>query len=73
MELTKSNGEVKSYRSGGLKRFIYWLRHGKWVKCHAWVGYGKQLDTHGRISLFYNDGEYNNERDAEQALRAFCE
>ena len=73
MKLTKINGKMKWYRSGGLRRFTYWLTHVKFSKAYVWVGYGKQKDNHGKMVEFYNDGEYINKEEALEAIRAFCE
>ena len=73
LKLTKRDGKVKRYRKGTFRRFLYSCRHGSWEKYYLWVGYGKQKDVYGKMTEFYNDGEYTNRKDAEQALRAFCE
>lgn len=72
MRLTKNNGEVKWYRSGTIRRFLSRLTHDQFEKAYVWVGYGEQLDNHGKLIKFFNDGEYINKQKATQALRAFC-
>jgi len=73
LKLVSKAGKVKWYFVGTKKRFIYWLTHGKFSKAIVRVEYGKEKDNHGKMVMFYNEGEYTNKKDALQALRAFCE
>lgn len=73
IKLISKAGKVKWYYAGTIKRFIYRLTHDKFSKAIVRVEYGKQKDHTGKMVMFYNEGEYDNGRDAKHALRAFCE
>ena len=65
--------KVKRYRSGTIRRFMSKLTHVKFEKAIIRVEYGNQKDHRGKQVMFYNEGEYDNAKDAQKALRAFCE
>lgn len=59
------------------RRFLKKLRTINWevghFKVYLRIGYGKLLDYYGKLSNFYNEGEYNNKNDFWLAFEAFIE
>lgn len=43
------------------------------ISVYLRIEYGKELDVFGRLTQFYNDGEYSAEPDLWQAFCAFVE
>ncbi len=50
-------------------RSINWTN--KAIKTYFRVSYGKKNDTHGKLSTFYNDGDFYNKEDLDWAFEAF--
>lgn len=59
------------------RRFYNRIRLIKWKdgveKVYLRVSYGKGLDNFGKITYFYNNGEYKTKKDLFFALSAFAE
>lgn len=73
VKLTKKNGEYRWYRKVSLRRFCYFCSLGSYARFYVRVDYGKDRDAYGKNVMFYNDGEYDDPKEAIQALRAFLE
>lgn len=59
------------------RRFYNRIRTINWKdgveKVYLRVSYGKGLDNFGKVTNFYNDGEYKTKKDLFLALSAFTE
>jgi len=68
---------VQRYETASLRRFhnhtgrIIWQNGVK--KVYVRVSYGKFIDQSGKMTTFFNDGEYDNQQDFELVVRAFLE
>lgn len=72
-KLTRKNGKVTWYRKVSLRRFLSFCSLGSFAKIYVKVEYGKRKDVRGKEVMFYNDGEYDDPKEAVKALRAFLE
>ncbi len=67
----------KRYESSHIRRFLNHVRTIKWQvghpKVYLRVSYGMQKDNFGKNRTFYNDGDYDNKKDFDLALKAFLE
>lgn len=73
MFLYFKNGKVKRYRSGGARRFLYWIRRTSAVKFDVLVTYGTDIDCRGHKEVFTNQYVGTNKQEAIKALQAFVE
>jgi hypothetical protein len=73
VKLVLMSGKARLYKKGTSKRFINKIQRYDWIKCYIKVCYGKNIDVFGKKKEFYNDGEYEDKKEAIQALRAFLE
>lgn len=72
--LVKVNGE--RYETSHYRRFLNHTRTIKWdnePSVYLRVSYGTSKDVFGKTQTFYNDGDYNNQKDFTQAFEAFTE
>lgn len=72
------NGKiVRKVRTHKKRRFLKIIRLLNWQKstfrAYLKVDYGKFTDVFGRLTNFYNDGEYENKEDFWLAFNAFAE
>ncbi len=69
--------KVERYRTKSLRRFLRHARTIKWedkpTKVYLKVSYEKFPDHRGKLTTFFNDGIYTNEKDFNLALKAFLE
>ena len=85
-EKHKVNYSLKVYKNGRMVKkrvthfygsflkslaLVNWQLRGQ--KYYLRVAYGKRRDNYGKMTDFYNDGEYCNKKDFMFALRAFRE
>lgn len=52
-------------------RLINWSESN--LRVYIRVSYGKQKDNYGKLTTFYNNGDFTNRQDFELALNAFLE
>jgi len=68
---------VQRYETSSLRRFLNQTRTINWQngikKVYVRVSYGKFIDQSGKMTTFFNDGEYDNQQDFELVVRAFLE
>lgn len=72
------NGKmIHKVRTHKLRRFLKKIRSIKWqnsmISVYLKVDYGKSIDSFGKRTSFYNDGEYGNKEDFWMAFNAFIE
>lgn len=74
-EVVKNGKTIQRVRTHSMRRFLHHLRTINWQGGHPRVylrvNYGKAEDVFGKISSFYNDGWYDNEKDLWHAFNAF--
>ena len=73
----KNGTVVDRCQTHSIRRFYHRIRTIKWqtgieTVCLR-VSYGKSLDIFGKMTNFYNDGDYKNKNDLLLALEAFVE
>lgn len=73
VKITYENGRVVWYRKVSKRRFCHFCSLKTWKLLYLWVGYEKSRDIHGKLVKFYNDGIYDNGKEALQAGLAFLE
>jgi len=75
--VTKNGRLIDKCSTHSTKRFLKNLRTINWkhdpLRVSLRVGYGKQLNNFGKLSYFYNGGEYENKTDLWLAFNAFAE
>lgn len=75
LKVFKNGEEIQRVRTHRKKRFVRILRTINWghggIKAYIKVSYGKKKDTYGKLSEFYNDGWYDNQKDLTIAFRYF--
>jgi hypothetical protein len=72
---------LKIWKNGKCKRLnrstrfgrINYLIKSSYDKIYIKVEYGKAKTNTGKTEMFYNDGEYTNNKDAHKAYLAFIE
>ena len=68
---------VQRYETSSLKRFLNHVRRINWKngvkKAYVRVSYGKHIDQSGKLTTFFNDGDYDNQIDFEASVAAFLE
>ena len=68
---------IQRYETSSLRRFLNQTRTINWQngikKVYVRVSYGKFIDQSGKMTTFFNDGEYDNQQDFELVVRAFLE
>lgn len=73
----KNGKTVDKCQTHSKRRFYNRIRSINWQdgveKVYLRVSYGKGLDNFGKVTNFYNDGEYKNKKDLFFALSAFTE
>jgi len=73
----KNGKTVDRCQTHSKRRFYSRIRSINWrdgvKKVYLRVSYGKDLDNFGKVTNFYNDGEYKTKRDLLFALSAFAE
>jgi len=73
----KNGKTVERYETHSKRRFYNKIRTINWgngvEKVYLRVSYGKGIDNFGKMTNFYNDGEYENKDDLLWALSAFTE
>lgn len=76
-KVTKNNKVIQKCQTHSKRRFLNQLRAINWkdkpLKVYLRVSYGKHEDVWGKLSSFYNDGWYENEKDLWLAFNAFSE
>lgn len=66
----------KRYTTRSRRRFLNHTRTIKWEKSpsvYLRVKYGLREDVNGELTMFNNEGTYNNKEDFEGSLKAFME
>lgn len=71
--LTDKRGEVERYQKGTIRRFARLFSFNKWKHWGVLVRYGKGKDCFGKTVEFFNEGEYENGKDALRAFKAFID
>ena len=75
--VTKNSKVIDKYRTHSKRRFLKRIGTINWKegveKVYLRVSYGKGLNAFGKVTTFYNDGEYNTREDLLSALTAFTE
>lgn len=75
LKATTNDKTIQRARTHSLRRFSDNLRTINWqngpLKVYLRVNYDKREDCHGKMSVFYNDGTYQNEKDLWLAFNAF--
>ena len=69
----KITGKVRTH---SVRLFLTHLRSIKWEKStsvYLRVSYRKKIDSQGKLSTFWNDGDYDNKSDLMWAFNAFNE
>jgi len=73
----KNGKTIDKCQTHSKQRFYNRIRTIKWKdgveKVYLRVSYGKGLDNFGKVTNFYNDGEYKTKKDLLFALSAFTE
>lgn len=73
----KNGKTIDRCQTHSKRRFYNRIRSIKWKdgveKVYLRVSYGKALDNFGKVTNFYNSGEYENRKDLFFALSAFTE
>jgi len=73
-ENSKMTYKVRTHK---LRRFLRIIRSIKWqnssFSAYLKVDYGRFTDNFGKLTNFYNDGEYDNKEDFWMAFNAFME
>ena len=73
----KNSKTIDKCQTHSKRRFYNRIRTIKWKegveKVYLRVSYGKGLDNYGKVTNFYNDGEYTTKNDLLFALSAFTE
>lgn len=73
----KNGKTIDRYQTHSKRRFYNRTRTINWKdgveKVYLRVSYGKGIDNFGKVTNFYNDGEYKTKRDLLFALSAFTE
>ncbi|MEM4326304.1 MAG: hypothetical protein QXU40_03305, partial [Candidatus Pacearchaeota archaeon] len=71
----KNGKTIQKCQTHSKRRFYDRIRTIKWQdgvdKVYLRVSYGRGIDNFGRVTNFYNDGEYENKKDLFFALSAF--
>ena len=77
MRVAKNGKVIERYETRSKRAFYTHIGSIKWEegveKVYLRVSYGKHLDNFGKLTNFYNDGWYDNEKDLLLALKAFTE
>ena len=77
LRVTKNGKTVGRYQTRSKRRFYGRIASINWKdgveNVYLRVSYGKDVDNFGKITYFYNDGEYETKKDALFALSAFTE
>ena len=73
----KTEKTVPTVYTNSIVRFLYWIRHSVFPKngkkqVYIRVSYGKKKDIYGKMSLFINEGKYNNAKDLIFAGETFA-
>ena len=72
VRLYLKNGTTKEYRSSrAINRILSGIRRVQFKKAYVRVGYGKKIDSSGKLSEFHNDGSYFNVDDALDGVSTF--
>jgi len=73
----KDSKTIDKCQTHSKRRFYNRIRLINWRKgvdkVYLRVSYGKGIDNFGKVTNFYNDGEYKTKRDLLFALSAFAE
>jgi len=73
----KDSKTIDKCQTHSKRRFYNRIRTIKWQngveKVYLRVSYGKGIDNFGKVTNFYNDGEYKTKKDLFSALSAFTE
>jgi len=73
----KDSKTIDKCQTHSKRRFYNRIRLINWRKgvdkVYLRVSYGKDIDNFGKLTNFYNDGEYKTKRDLLFALSAFAE
>lgn len=73
----KNGKTVGRYQAHSKHRFYNRIRSINWKegvdKIYLRVSYGKSIDNFGKLTNFYNDGEYKTKKNLLFALSAFIE
>lgn len=77
LKVFKNGKMVERYHSKSKRRFYNHVRTINWedggIKVYLRVSYGKHFSNPGKLESFWNDGVYDNKKDFNLALKAFCE
>jgi len=77
IKIYKQGKLVSKSRTKKKRRFLNIIRTINWqergLKVYLKVDYGKFLDNYGKMSDFWNDGDYYNKDDFWLAFNAFTE
>ncbi len=63
---------LRSFPSSEARKIKSAIKNGG-VRYYIKVTYGKQLDIHGKMTMFYNDGFYDTWQELRSAAKAFLE
>ena len=73
----KNGKNIDKCQTHSKRRFYNRIRSINWqnsgITVYLRVSYGKGVDTFGKMTNFYNDGNYETEKDLFFALSAFAE
>lgn len=67
----KNGKMVRMYPKNRVRRFYAKLQGYSYTKVYFKVEYGRAKDAQGKMSTFYNDGTYEDSKEAKKALAAF--
>jgi len=76
LKVIRNNRAIQRVETQSLRRFTNHLRTINWgnrPSVYLRVSYGKKEDCYGKMTDFLNDGDYTDEKDFTQALKAFLE
>lgn len=77
LKISKYGQRALYTRTSRIRPFLEITRSINWkdrdLKVYVKVCYGKKLDIYDQLSVFYNDGDYDNKEEFNLAFKAFRE